>query len=110
MDHTHTNPYLTLTCTPAGVPSSITLPPSLFDDVPVDRPVIGIFFALYRNSALLPATRMMNNETFANTEVGSPIVAATVGPDIDFVNLNPPVTITLGLLPFTNNVSVSWPL
>ena len=100
----------THTHTPAGVPSIITLPPSLFDDVPADRPVIGVYFALYKNPALLPATRVLNNETIASTKVGSPILAAIVGPGIDFVDLDPPVTITLGLLPFTTNESVSWPL
>ena len=92
------------------MPSSIDLPPSLFNNVPANTPVIGVFFALYENPALLPATRVVDNETFASTEVGSPIVAATVGTDINFVDLDPPVTITLGLLPFTSNVSVSWPL
>ena len=71
--------------------------------------MIGVYFALYENSALLPATMVVDNETFASTAVGSPIVAATVGPGTDFADLDPPVTITLGLLPFTSNVSVSWP-
>ena len=88
--------------------ATINLPPSLFNDVPDNRPVIGVFFALYENPALLPATRVADNETFEETAVGSPIVAATVGPGIDFFDLDPPVTITLGLLPFTSNVSVSW--
>ena len=107
LPHTHAHIH---TLTLAGVSSTITLPPSLFNNVPADRPVIGVYFALYESPTLLPATRVTNNETFASTEVGSPIVAATVGPGIDFVDLNPPVTITLGLLPFTSNVSVSWPL
>ena len=102
MTHTHT---------PAGVSATINLPPSLFNNVPADRPLIGVFFALYENSALLPASGEItkDNETIADIAVGSYIVGATVGPGIDFVNLNPPVTITLGLLPsLISNVSVSW--
>ena len=106
--HTHTRTHLSPTHTQAGVSSTITLPPSLFNNIPADRPVTSVFFTLYENSALLPAT--MNNDIFTSTEVGSPIVAATVGTDINFVDLDPPVTITLSLLPFTSNVSVSWPL
>ncbi len=47
--------------------------------------------------------------TVQETFVGTPIVAATVGPGIDFgddVPLNPPVVITLGLLPLSENASV----
>ena len=105
IDEAYTHAHIFRPHTPAGVSSIITLPPSLFNKVPADRPVIGVYFALYENSALLPAT--MNNEIFASTAVRSPIVAATVGLGIDFVDLDPPVTITLGLLPFTSNVSVS---
>ena len=89
--------------------ATITLPSSLFNNVPADRPVIGVFFALYENSALLPASGEITrgNEIVADTVVGSYIVGATVGPGINFVNLDPPVTVTLGLLPITINVSVS---
>ena len=96
----------------AGVSATIALPPSLFNEVPANRPLIGVFFNFYENSALLPADGeiMRGNEIIADTAVGSYITGATVGSDVKYRNLDPPVTITLGLLPFTRSVSVSWDL
>ncbi|XP_064387784.1 uncharacterized protein LOC135335951 [Halichondria panicea] len=97
----------------AGVPASIALPPELFNQVPADRPVIGVYFALYENAALLPTNLLAvvrDNVTVRETAVGTPIVAATVGPGIDFggdVPLDPPVVITLGLLPLPENSSTN---
>ncbi len=97
------------TCT-AGVSASISLPPELFNEVPANRPFIGVYFALYQNPVLLPVNESMavvrENVT---TAVGTPIVAATVGPGIDFgdtVPLDPPVVIILGLLELPENTSV----
>ncbi len=96
----------------AGVPASIALPPELFNQVPADRPVIGVYFALYENTALFPTNLLAvvrDNVTVRETAVGTPIVGATVGRGIDFggvVPLDPPVVITLGLLPLPENSSV----
>lgn len=83
----------------ASVSASINLPPSLFDLVPDDRPVIGVFFALYENAHLFPITINATQEPVRSRiqAIGSPVIAATVGPGLDFVNLDPPVFISLGL-------------
>ena len=93
------------------MPASISLPPELFNEVPTNRPRIGVYFALYENPVLLPVneSRAMPRENVI-TAVGTPIVAATVGPGINFgetVPLDPPVTITLGLLDLPDNTTVS---
>ncbi len=93
----------------AGVPASIALPAELFNQVPADRPVIGVYFALYINAALFPTNLSAVVRDNVTRSVGTPIVAATVGPGIDFggdIPLDPPVVITLGLLPLPENTSV----
>ncbi len=88
----------------AGVSASIVLPPELFGQVPNERRSIGVYFALYGDPALLPVSQ--STVTNVTRSVGTPIVAATVGPGIDFVGLDPPVVITLGLLSLPENASV----
>ncbi len=93
----------------AGVPASIALPPELFNQVPTDRLFIGVYFTLYENTALFPTNMSAVVRNNVTRSVGTPIVAATVGPGIDFggdVPLDPPVVITLGLLPLPENTSV----
>ncbi len=93
----------------AGVPASILLPPELFNEVPDDMPHIGVYFALYGDPVLLPVSNSTTIRENVTTFVGTPIVAATVGPGIDFgdiVPLDPPVTITLGLLAQSKNATV----
>ena len=92
----------------AGVPASILLPPELFNEVPDDMPHIGVYFALYGDPVLLPVSNSTTIRENVTTFVGTPIVAATVGPGIDFgdiVPLDPPVTITLGLLAQSKNAN-----
>ena len=75
----------------------INLPASLFDSVPEDRTNIGVFFALYDNPSLFPvAEAEVENSTRVIT-VLSPVIAATVGPGLSFMNLDPPVSILLRL-------------
>ncbi len=69
-----------------------------------------MYFALYGDPVLLQVSNLSvvrGNETIRETFVSSPIVAATVGPGIDFENLDPPVVITLGLLELPENARVS---
>ena len=94
------------TTPPAGVPASIILPSSLFDQVPGERQFIGVYFALYGEPALLPVTSSPMMRENVSRSVGTPIVAATVGPGIDFSGLDPPVVITLGLLSLPDNTTV----
>ena len=75
----------------------INLPASLFDRVPENRTNIGVFFALYDNPSLFPvAEAEVENSTRVIT-VLSPVIAATVGPGLPFMNLDPPVSILLRL-------------
>ncbi len=101
--------YTSPTPTAGGVPAIISLPPELFNHVPADRRLIGLYFSLYENAALFPTNLsavVRDNVTVQETFVGTPIVGSTVGPGIDFVGLDPPVVITLGLLPLPVNASV----
>ena len=75
----------------------INLPASLFDRVPENRTNIGVFFALYDNPSLFPvAEAEVENSTRVIT-VLSPVIAATVGPGLFFMNLDPPISILLRL-------------
>ena len=77
--------------------AAISLPASLFEQIE-DRPNVGVFFALYEMPTLFPvggeSDRLMLP---VQTAVGSDIIAATVGPGINFQNLDEPVTIVLRL-------------
>ncbi len=102
--------YTSPSPTAGGVPAIISLPAELFNQVPpADRRLIGLYFSLYENAALFPTNLsavVRDNVKVQETFVGTPIVGATVGPGIDFVTLDPPVVITLGLLPLPANASV----
>lgn len=83
--------------------AAISLPASLFQNI-VDREDVGLFFALYDTSILFPINGEDNISRDAprRLEVGSRIVAATVGPDLHFQNLEENVTIVLRIA--TENV------
>ena len=76
--------------------AAISLPASLFERID-DRDNVGVFFALHKTSTLFPVNGgEFQSGTFSSssrrTSVGSHILAATVGPGIDFQNLDEPVT------------------
>ena len=75
----------------------INLPASLFDSVPEDRPNIGVFFALYDNPSLFPVAEAEVENSTRVVTVLSPVIAATVGPGLFFMDLDPPVSILLRL-------------
>ena len=74
--------------------AAISLPASLFQNI-TDRKDVGIFFALYNTSSLFPINRGRNRGDPRRTEVGSRVLAATVGPDLNFQNLTENITIVL---------------
>lgn len=76
--------------------TSITLPSSLFQRINSSSNMTGLVFTHYEASTLFPVgehIRSSNNLTV--TQVGSQIIAATIGQDIEFEDLRDPVTITL---------------
>ena len=86
--------------------AAVSLPATLFDQID-DRDNIGIFFALHEVSTLFPIGGNPSS-TFLSprkASVGSHILAATVGPGINFQNLDEPVTILLRLQITNGNVS-----
>ena len=78
--------------------AAISLPASLFQQID-NRSTVGIFFALYNTSVLFPvgAESAVNIDVGRRTEVGSQVLAATVGPGLIFQNLPEPVTLVLKL-------------
>ena len=77
--------------------AAINLPGSLFGMIQ-DRTNVGVFFALYNTSVLFPYRGSdTSSNTDIQTEVGSRVLAATVGPGINFQNLQDPVIIVLRL-------------
>ena len=74
--------------------AAIRLPPSLFDELN-NLPNVGVFFGRYETSTLFPVGRVSNNGR--QTQVGSQVLAATVGQNLSLRNLSEPVTITLKL-------------
>ena len=74
--------------------AAISLPASLFQNI-ADREDVGIFFALYNTSTLFPVNGGRNRGDTRRREVGSRVLAATVGPDLTFQNLTENVTIVL---------------
>lgn len=77
--------------------AAISLPASLFQTI-TDREDVGIFFALYNLSTLFPVDGGRNRNALRQREVGSHILATTVGPGLDFPNLVDNVTIVLRLI------------
>ena len=85
--------------------AAISLPASLFQTI-TDREDVGIFFALYNSSTLFPVDRGRDRDAPRRREVGSRVLAATVGPGLDFQNLTENITIVLRLT--TNYVSIRF--
>ena len=79
--------------------AAISLPASLFGSIS-DREDVGIFFALYDSPILFPVDR--GNNPARQTQVGSYVLAATVGPGLDFQKLADNVTVVFRLI--TDNV------
>ena len=77
--------------------AAISLPASLFESIN-DREDVGIFFALYDTPTLFPVNGGNNRGAPRQTEVGSRVLAATVGPGLNFPNLVDNVTIVLRLV------------
>ena len=86
--------------------AAISLPASLFGRIN-DRVNVGVFFALYETPTLFPVGgEVTDGSTLTRKNVvGSDIIAATVGPRINFQNLDDPVTIVLRLQVTEGNVS-----
>ena len=78
---------------PAQQNAAISLPASLFERID-DRLNVGVFFAFYETSTLFSVDRPTLPR---QTVVGSRVLAATVGPSINFQDLDEPVTIVLRL-------------
>ena len=87
----------------AGIPISISLPPSLFKRISeTDTNGTGLVFTVYRKSTLFPVGggRASSNGSASMaagemTVVGTDIIAASVGRGIEFESLQDPVTIIL---------------
>lgn len=78
-----------------GQTAAISLPASLFQQID-NRSTVGIFFALYNTSVLFPVDAGSAIDVdVRRTEVGSHVLAATVGPGLIFQNLPEPVTLVL---------------
>ena len=94
------------------------LSPSLFEQFESDAGSgeVGIFFSLYESSSLFPIARESDSPTTAESEedggimsqVGSPVVAATVsaGGRTEFPNLTDPVIVVLRLNPVLDGVRI----
>ena len=91
---------------PEAVLASVSLPPSLFATIE-DRDPVGVFFALYESPTLFPVREEEQvSELSFRPAVASSVVAATVGPGLDFSDLDPPVEINLRIVnDFGNFVS-----
>ena len=84
---------------PPQLNAAISLPASLFGMISDDRDNVSVFFALYDTPILFPVNggNSRSSDGSVQTEVGSSVLAATVGPDIDFQNLIDPVIVVLRL-------------
>ena len=92
------------------------LSPPLFERFKSDTGESGIFFSLYESSSLFPIARESDSPTTAESEddggimsqVGSPVVAATVsaGGQTEFRNLSDPVIVVLRLNTVLNGVRI----
>ena len=78
--------------------AAISLPASLFRTI-VDRENVGVFFALYTTPILFPVDGRNSTRARAprRAEVGSSVLAATVGPGINFSKLQDNVTVVFRL-------------
>ena len=81
----------------AGI-MSVSLPPSLFKQInDTDTNSTGLVFTVYQKSTLFPVGRKASSSNKAKTKIGTNIIAASVGRDVAFENLQDPVTIILQL-------------
>ena len=85
--------------------AAISLPASLFQTI-TNQEDIGIFFALYNASTLLPVNGGYSHDAPIRTEVGSHILAAIVGPGLNFSNLTENVTIVFELVTTDSEVAM----
>ena len=88
---------------PPAQNAAIRLPASLFKRIDDhDDDDVGIFFALYDNSTLFPVDGGSNVSNDIDipmrTEVGSHVLAATVGPGLDFPDLTDNIIIVFRLV------------
>ena len=80
--------------------AAISLNASLFELVD-ERDDVGIFFALYDTPILFAVdggTGNINTDGSIQTKVGSRVLAATVGPGLNFRSLDDPVIVVLRLV------------
>ena len=77
---------------PMGALAAVSLPPSLFSTI-TDRTSddnVGIFFTFYEDSTLFPLRRIVRTDNSTlRPVIASGIVGATVGPGLEFVDLDP---------------------
>ena len=79
---------------------SVSLPPSLFQQINITNTnSTGLVFTFYEKSTLFPVggNALSNSLPRTVTKVGTNIIAASVGRDVVFENLQDPVTIVLQL-------------
>lgn len=78
--------------------AAISLPASLFGTI-ADRENVGVFFALYNTPILFSVDGRNSTRARAprRAEVGSSVIAATVGPGLNFSKLQDNVTIVFRL-------------
>ena len=84
--------------------AAVSLPATLFEQIDDNDSNIGIFFALHEASTLFPIGGNPSS-TPRRASVGSYILAATVGSDINFQNLDEPITVLLRLQITNGSVS-----
>jgi hypothetical protein len=90
---------------PIDQTAAIRLPASLFKTI-TNQEDVGIFFALYNTSTLLPVNGGFSRDAPRRTEVGSHILAAIVGPGLNFSNLMQSVTIVFELISTESEVAM----
>ena len=72
-----------------------------------DRTNVGAFFVFYETPILFPVGGELTDRSSLSRKnvVGSHVLAATVGPGINFLNLDEPITIVLRLQVTESGVS-----
>lgn len=77
---------------------AISIPASLFELIAGEKDNISIFFIRYDDSTLFPVAggqKKFNNNASMRTEVGSTILAATVGIDLNIKDLEDQMNVTV---------------
>ncbi len=77
--------------------AAVNLPASLFRQID-NHTTIGIFFALYDTPTLFPINKEKSVHS-DQADVGSPVLSITVGPGLNFQELEHNITIVLRLIP-----------